>query len=187
MAAAPLARPAVFLDRDGVLNHSEVHDGKAYAPRRLEEFVIMPGVPDALTALKAAGYLLIVVTNQPDVGNGFVQRGTVELMNRRLAETLTVDAIEVCFHRQADGCSCRKPKPGMLLAAAGRLGIDLKASFMVGDRGSDVEAGAAAGCRTLFIDRHYAEGIQVIPDLTVDSMAAAAAAILGWPPVEHPG
>jgi len=172
-------RPAVFLDRDGVLNHSEVRDGKAFAPRRLEDFRVLPEAPAALAALKAAGYLLVVVTNQPDVGNGLVEREVVEEMNRRLAEALPVDAVEVCFHAQWDGCSCRKPKPGMLLTAAARLGIDLTSSFMVGDRGGDVEAGLAAGCRTIFIDRGYAEGIRVTPHHVVSDVAEATAAVLG--------
>ena len=181
MALLVTSRAAVFLDRDGVLNHSEVRNGKAYAPLRLEDFVLLPDTSDALAALKASGFVLVVVTNQPDVGNGLVGRSVVVEMNRRLAAALPVDAIEVCFHGQQDGCDCRKPKPGMLLAAAARLGLDLAASFMIGDRWSDVAAGEAAGCRTILIDRHYAEAIRVAPDLTVDSLAAAVAAVLCWP------
>jgi D-glycero-D-manno-heptose 1,7-bisphosphate phosphatase len=91
---------------------------------------------------------------------------------------LPVDAVKACFHRQADHCGCRKPKPGMILEAAGELGIDLMKSFMVGDRSSDVEAGRAAGCRTIFIDLGYAEPVPDVPGYVVHSIAEAADVII---------
>lgn len=167
-------RPAVFLDRDGVLSRSEVRDGKPYAPTRLEDFGLLPDAGPALTALKKAGFLLVVVTNQPDVGNGLVDRAEVDRMNDALADTLPVDAIKTCFHAQSAGCTCRKPEPGMLLEAAEELSIDLSGSFMVGDRWNDIEAGRAAGCRTVFIDRHYGERKPANQDFTTDSLDGAA-------------
>lgn len=174
MASEELPRKAVFLDRDGVLSRSDVRDGKPYAPTRLEDFDILPDVPDALHALKQERFLLVVVTNQPDVGNGHVDRAVVEDMNARLSRDLPIDAVKVCYHGQADGCDCRKPKPGMILDAAKEFDIDLAASFMVGDRWSDVDAGRNAGCRTVFIDRGYGERRPESPDFTAASIGEAA-------------
>lgn len=132
-----------------------------------------------MARLKAAGFRLIVVTNQPDVGNGLVDREVVEEMHRRLAAALPIDAIEVCYHRQADGCDCRKPLPGMLRRAAARLGIDCTRSIMIGDRGSDVAAGRAMGCTTIFIDLGYREGRPGDAHHTARSLTEATALILG--------
>jgi D-glycero-D-manno-heptose 1,7-bisphosphate phosphatase len=148
-------RRAVFLDRDGVLVVPEMRDGRSFAPRRLENFHFYPDAKAALDRLKGAGYLVVVVTNQPEVGNGLISHSTMEQMHDRLWQELPIDWIEVCCHTQADGCACRKPKPGMLLNAAHQCGIDLKNSFMIGDRASDVAAGVAAGCETVFIDLDY--------------------------------
>lgn len=171
-------RRAVFLDRDGVISRSEVRDGKPYAPRRLEDFRLLPGVPKAVAALKRAGFLVVVVTNQPDIGNGLVAASMVQAMHARLRLRVPVDEIRVCPHRQGAGCSCRKPKPGMLRAAAKRWNIDLQNSYMVGDRGSDIVAGKAAGCYTLLINRHYSEPLPSRPDRTVSSLPAAVRIIL---------
>lgn len=171
-------RAAVFLDRDGVINRSEIRDGKAYAPRRLADFRLLPGVVGAVNALKSAGFLIVVVTNQPDIGNGLVDPAVVEAMHARLRARLPVDAIEMCAHRQDEGCSCRKPKPGLLRRAARRLAIDLPRSFMVGDRWSDVVAGRMAGCYTVFVNRAYRESAPTAPDAIVSSLPAAARRIL---------
>ena len=169
---------AVFLDRDGVICRSEVRGGKAYAPRRLEDFRLLPGVPKAVAALRRAGFLVVVVTNQPDIGNGLVEASVVKAMHARLRSRAPVDDIRVCPHRQDAGCSCRKPKPGMLLAAARRWNIDLKNSYMVGDRAGDIVAGKAVKCYTLLINRHYSEPLPVGPNWTVSSLPAAVRIIL---------
>jgi D-glycero-D-manno-heptose 1,7-bisphosphate phosphatase len=148
---------AVFLDRDGVINAAVVRDGKPYPPASVSVMAILPGVPEALARLRAAGFTLVVVTNQPDVARGTQTRAAVEAIHAKLRAELHLDAIYACWHDDADACSCRKPKPGMLVTAATDLGIDLGASFMVGDRWRDVDAGIAAGCRTVFIDRDYRE------------------------------
>jgi D-glycero-D-manno-heptose 1,7-bisphosphate phosphatase len=171
-------RHAVFLDRDGVLSRSLLRDGKPLAPTTVEEFELLPGVADALNNLHAAGFLLVVVTNQPDVSTGVTRREAVEEMHRRLREWLPVDEIKVCYHVEADGCDCRKPKPGMLLAAAHERGIDLKSSWMVGDRWRDVAAGKSAGCRTILVECHYAERKAEAPDFAVQSLPEAAEIIL---------
>lgn len=169
---------AVFLDRDGVLVIPEFRDGRSFAPRRLEDFQIYPQALDALVRLKGEGYKLVVVTNQPDVGKGLISTATIEEMHRRLKAELPVDSIKACLHSQAEQCSCRKPKPGLLLEAARELGIGMADSFMVGDRASDVEAGQAAGCRTVFIDLDYVEPRPTGATFVVRSVAEAADAIL---------
>lgn len=146
-------RRAAFLDRDGVLNYSYERAGRLYAPRRLQDFRLLPGVREAVSKLRRAGYLIVVVTNQPDIGNGIIARAEVEAMNRRLIARIAPDAVEMCPHAQDAGCICRKPLPGMLLRSAERLNIDLSRSVMIGDRGSDIVAGAAAGCYTVWIRR----------------------------------
>ncbi|HUI05178.1 MAG TPA: HAD family hydrolase [Acidimicrobiales bacterium] len=157
-ADAPgVRRPAVFLDRDGVLNEPLVRHGRPFSPRRPDELVVVPGVPDACARLRARGLVLVVVTNQPDVARGLQSAQDVAAINARLRAAIALDAVYVCPHDDADACPCRKPKPGMLLAAAGDLDLDLPRSFMVGDRWSDIEAGRSAGCRTVYIDRGYQE------------------------------
>lgn len=174
---------AVFLDRDGVLVVPEIRNGRSYAPRSLAAFSIYPDAADSLARLKAAGYLLVVVTNQPDIGNGLVSANVVNEMHRLMAEALPIDHIEMCPHSQSEGCSCRKPKPGMLINAARLYGIDLAASIMVGDRFSDLEAGRAAGCRTIFMDPdHVGEVKSDAADFAVRSLTEAADAILNKVP-----
>jgi D-glycero-D-manno-heptose 1,7-bisphosphate phosphatase len=148
---------AVFLDRDGVLARALVRNGKAYAPVTPKEMEIDPEAPAALARLKEAGFLLIVVTNQPDVARGTTRREDVESMHADLLAALPLDAVCVCYHDDRDNCACRKPQPGMLREAAAVHGIDLAQSFMVGDRWRDIDAGAAAGCRTVWIDQRYDE------------------------------
>lgn len=171
-------RSAVFLDRDGVINRSIVRDGKPYPPATLGELEVLPGVADALRLLRGAGFVNIVVTNQPDVRTGKQDRNLVEAIHRELLRTLPLDDIRACYHVDEDGCECRKPRPGMLLGAANDHGIDLSASYMVGDRWRDVHAGQAAGCRSLFIDLGYDERRPDPPFVTVGSLLQAANAIV---------
>ena len=167
------ARRAVFLDRDGVLNQNTVHNGRPYAPKRTEDFVLLPKVGEAVQQLRAAGFVIIVATNQPDVGAGLQTRETVDSMHERLRREVLVDDIRVCFHVDKDNCGCRKPKPGLLLDAAKVHSIELSQSWMIGDRWRDVRAGQAAGCRTVFIDYDYAEPRPDRPDVIVRSLVEA--------------
>ncbi len=171
-------RQAVFLDRDGVINRAVVRDGKPYPPATLDDFLLLPGVEQAIQALREAGFLIIVVTNQPDVTTGLQRREVVESMHARLRDAGLCDDIKVCYHTESDGCECRKPKPGMLLDAASEWNIDLARSFMVGDRWRDVGAGKAAGCFTFFIDHKYAERQPEMPGAVVESLAEASSLIL---------
>lgn len=179
-------RPAVFLDRDGTLNVQFVRNGKPYPPQTVAEFHLYDGVIEACAQLKSAGYVLVVATNQPDVGRGQQQQPVVEAMHDRLRALLPmIDLIQVCFHggdAHGQPCACRKPKPGMLTDAAQRLGLDLARSWMVGDRWGDIDAGHAAGCRTVFIDRGYSERApSKPPHYTVPDFTAAAGIILAHP------
>lgn len=168
--------PAVFLDRDGVINRAIVRNGKPYPPDGLDNLEVLPGVADALARLKAAGFALVVVTNQPDVARGRQTADTVNAMNRRLAELLPIDEFRVCWHDDADSCDCRKPKPGLLTRPPLH---DIARSVIVGDRWRDIEAGRQAGCRAaIFVDYGYDEGHCVVPDARVGSLSEATDWIL---------
>ena len=170
---------AVFLDRDGVLNRAVVRDGKPYPPAALDQVDIYPDAAPALAGLKRAGYLLIVVTNQPDVARGTQTRSAVAAINAALGAALGIDEFLVCWHDEGDHCACRKPMPGLVLSAAAAHHIDLTQSFLVGDRWRDIDCGAAAGVRTVLIDRHYRERPPDSPPTHVaGSLGEAAAWIL---------
>jgi D-glycero-D-manno-heptose 1,7-bisphosphate phosphatase len=162
--------PAVFFDRDGVLIETEVRNGKPYAIRDVKDLVIFPDALAVINQFKNAGYKIVVVTNQPDVGNGLVEQSVVEAMHTRLLAELPIDLIKACYHQQGSGCNCRKPNTGMFTEAAAKLNIDLANSIMIGDRSSDIEAGQAAGCFTIFIDYGYNESLKVRADLIVSSL-----------------
>ncbi len=172
-------QPAVFLDRDGVLNRVAVRDGVPHPPDHLGEFAFLPGVAAALCRLREAGYLLVVVTNQPDVARGTQIRERVQEMNEHVRAELPVLDVLTCYHDAADGCGCRKPKPGLLLAAARRWRLDAEESFMIGDRWSDIAAGQAAGCRTVLLDRPYSGRQRCTPDYCAADLPQAVRWILG--------
>lgn len=186
MGEHKIRKRAVFLDRDGVLNRPVVRDGRPLPPAQIDEFELYPDAVSACAQLKAAGFLLVVVTNQPDVGRGTQSREAVEAMHAKLRAAIpSLDAIEVCFHAgaaQGEPCDCRKPKPGMLQRAAAALQIELLESFLIGDRWRDVDCAHAAGCRAVFIDHGYREELKEKPEFTVSTLSAAVSAILGAVP-----
>jgi D-glycero-D-manno-heptose 1,7-bisphosphate phosphatase len=167
----------VFLDRDGVLNAAHVRDGVPHPPASVDEVRLLPGVPDALRRLAEASYLLIVVTNQPDVARGLQRREVVEAINDQIRSRLRLDGVYTCYH-DGEACGCRKPKPGLLFEAAAQHLVDLQRSFMVGDRWSDVAAGQAAGCRSLLIRNDYSQAERCVPDAEVGDLPQAATWIL---------
>ena len=171
-------RPAVFLDRDGVLTEPVVVDG---VPRPLPPEAgvrLLPGAQAACMRLREAGLSLICVTNQPDIARGTVSADAVDAVNRDLAGRLGLDAVLVCPHDDDDRCDCRKPLPGLLLQGARTFDIDLARSVMVGDRWRDIGAGRAAGCGTVFIDNGYDEARPDGPDIIATSLASVVSEIL---------
>ena len=170
---------AVFLDRDGVIHRAVVRDGKPYPPATVAEFELLPGVVEACAELKAAGFLLVVATNQPDVGRGTQQRAEVEAMHAQMCAALPLDRVEVCYDPgQGAPSAFRKPAAGMLLRAARALDIDLAQSWMIGDRWRDIDCGTAAGCHTIFIDHGYGEPLRTAPDFRAPSLRAAAPVVI---------
>jgi len=171
--------PAVFLDRDGVINHSIVREGKPYPPASIDELKLIPGAINSLKELAKEGYILIGVTNQPDVARGTQSREVVDAINSYIKAELPIVAIFTCYHDNKDDCLCRKPRPGLILQSAKEYDIDLAKSWMVGDRWKDIQAGQAAGVKTVFIDYHYNEIYNGLPaDFTIEDMAALAEIIL---------
>jgi D-glycero-D-manno-heptose 1,7-bisphosphate phosphatase len=171
-------RQAVFLDRDGVISRPTLRDGRPYPPRCLAVLELLPGVPQALRALKAGGYCLVVVTNQPDIARGIALRTVVDDMNEWLKSVLPLDALLMCVHDDADQCCCRKPLPGLIVQAASELQVECRSSYMIGDRWRDMEAGRRAGCKTVFIDCGYDERAPESYDFRVGSLPDAAKIIL---------
>lgn len=172
-----LAR-AVFLDRDGVINRVIVRGGLPFPPASVSELEFLAGVAEAIEALRRAEFRLIVVTNQPDVATGLQRREAVEAIHARIRAQFPIDDIKVCYHTDEDGCPCRKPKPGLLFEAATQWSLDLRQSVMVGDRWRDIEAGKAAGCKTILVESGYAERRAEHPDAVVTSLLEASHVIL---------
>ncbi len=163
-----MSRRAVFLDRDGVLNEAIVRGGRAYAPVTLDEFRLVADSAVQVARLREAGLVCIVFTNQPEVARGVLPREVLDAMHSRLRTTAAVDDVFVCEHDPAAGCECHKPRPGLIHQAATRWDISLPASFVIGDRWRDVEAGRAAGCYTVLIQRSYSQcstADAYVPDL----------------------
>jgi D-glycero-D-manno-heptose 1,7-bisphosphate phosphatase len=182
MGKHEVVRRAVFLDRDGVLNRPVVRNGQPHPPSCVEDFELYDDVEEGCAQLKAAEFLLVVITNQPDVGRGMQSRKAVEAMHVKLQSALpSLDRIEICYHagkRYGESCDCRKPRPGMILRAAADLKIDLGASYVIGDRWRDVDCARAAGCRAIFIQRGYQESLREVPDFTVENFNDAVNALL---------
>jgi D-glycero-D-manno-heptose 1,7-bisphosphate phosphatase len=170
---------AVFLDRDGVISANVQRNGRPVAPTSMADFRILPGVEEATRRLKELGFVLVVVTNQPDISTGRNTMATLDRMHDEMRRRLPLDEIKVCVHVDADGCDCRKPKPGMLLGAARERRIDLSQSIMIGDRWRDIEAGQAAGCLTIMIDGENDHEKPSTPHKTVRSLPEAVAYIIG--------
>lgn len=154
-----MLKRAIFLDRDGVINQVTIKEGQPYSPRRLSEFKLNDGIKEVLNHLKEEGYLLIVITNQPDISRGLISREELDGLHELIRSELPVYDIIVCPHDSNDECGCRKPKPGMIVETARRWGIDIRSSFVIGDTWRDMEAGCRAGCTTILLDAPYNQDV----------------------------
>jgi len=170
-----MKRGAIFLDRDGVINKAILRDGKPYSPRSLEEFVFNDGIKEAVYRMKELGYRVFVVSNQPDIARGEISQNILDRMSEKIRLELPLDDIFICLHDDHHDCPCRKPKPGMLMRAVEEWGIDLSSSFMIGDTWKDMEAGRAAGCKSILLDAYYNQ--DVLCDFRVKSLLDAISII----------
>lgn len=177
------AKPAVFLDRDGVVNHR-----KLTLVRHVGKLDLHAGVPEAIARLQDAGYLVVVATNQSPVGYGLIDEDDLAAIHEEIQARVEaagghVDAFYACPHKKSEACRCAKPKPGMLEEATEELGIDPEASWMLGDKASDIQAGRAVGARTIHVtgDRFPWDHLRGDPeaDHTVDDLVEAVEIILG--------
>lgn len=158
---------AVFLDRDGIVNKAIVKDGKPYPPKDVNQIHFIKYFQNVMNRLKKEGFKVFVFTNQPDVARGTQTKEQVEKINNYIFKKLPIDKIYCCYHDDKDNCECRKPKPGMILQAAKEFDIDLKKSWVIGDRSKDIEAGIAAGCKTIFVDYGYKEKLNCKPSVVI--------------------
>jgi len=166
-------RKAIFLDRDGVINKSFIKNGLPFSPTSFAQLKILPGVKESIFKLQKLNFVCLIVTNQPDVSRGKIEKKTVVTMNNYLKDELKLDDVFVCYHDDYDNCECRKPKSGLLLDAGKKWDINLKESYMIGDRWKDIEAGSRLGCKTIFINRNYKEKKPIDPNFSTDTLLNA--------------
>ena len=166
-------RKAIFLDRDGTLNKAYIENGLPISPSSLNKFKIIKGVKKSINRLKKLNFLCILITNQPDVFRGKISKKTVVKMNSYIKKKIKLEDMFVCYHDNEHNCSCRKPKPGLLVKASKKWKIDLKKSFMIGDRWKDILAGKKVGCKTIFINNNYKNDKKVKADFTFKSLLKA--------------
>jgi D-glycero-D-manno-heptose 1,7-bisphosphate phosphatase len=170
MGINPLNR-AVFLDRDGVIKQAQVRNGHPFSPADMTEFFWVEPIKEVTLELKSLGYFLFCVTNQPDVGRGLQSREIVESFHATILAELPIEKVFACYHNDRDKCSCRKPRPGMIVEAQKEYDLNLAASWLIGDRWKDIDAGAAAGCNTVFLEYGYDEKLKTEPDYTISQLA----------------
>lgn len=169
---------AVILDRDGVINETLLQNGKPIPPSNLDQVQIIAGVPEAIRLLKSHGYVVLCLTNQPDVSRGTTTRRTVDEINRHLQNALQIQEIFVCFHDDLDNCDCRKPRPGGIEYFISKYSLSRSSTYMIGDRWKDIEAGQAAGVQTVYISRDYAEKAPLDYTFSAPDLLTAASQIV---------
>lgn len=172
-------QPAVFLDRDGVVNQSIIRDHKPLSPKSLKDLVVIDGVKEAIALLHEHGFTTVVITNQPDVARGNLTSEMLAEMHRSIARQTGLQYFYICIHDDKDRCECRKPNAGLITKAAKDLNLDIANSFLIGDRWKDIEAGQRAGCQCFFIDNSYSEQRPTPPFHKVTSLLEAAVFITG--------
>jgi D-glycero-D-manno-heptose 1,7-bisphosphate phosphatase len=172
-------KTGIFLDRDGVIIKAIIRDRLPYSPRGTDDFAALEGVKEALSILYESNIVPVVITNQPDVSRGIITRELVEWQHSKLYEKFGIEHFYICYHDDSESCECRKPKIGLITEASQKLDIDLKGSFLVGDRWRDIQAGQQAGCSCFFIDYQYAEKQPEPPFQKVNSLLEAVRIITG--------
>lgn len=170
---------AVFLDRDGVINKIYSDEGIPKPPSSVEELIILPGVPEAINLFNMHGFVTVVVTNQPDIARNKTSIDTVNAINRQINRLVGIEHFYICPHDDIQQCICRKPKPGLINAAAKDLNLNLQESFLVGDRWKDIAAGQAVGIKSFFIENSYPEQRPEMPFVGVTSLLDAAQIVTG--------
>ena len=152
-----MTNKAFFLDRDGIINYPIFRgiSPKPIAPWTIEEFNLIPGLGNILTELKKNGFYIFVVTNQPDISKGIIDIELINKMNKIILDKYPINEILFCPHTDDDNCLCRKPKPGMILSLIKKYKINVKNSYILGDNFKDIEAGKAAGLKTILLNRFY--------------------------------
>ena len=148
---------AVFLDRDGVIARPYIKKGKSISARKYKEFKLLPKVKEAIVKLKKNNFIIIVITNQPDISKGLLKLSEVKKMHQKLFANTLIDDIFLCPHDEINNCKCRKPKPGLLIKAIKKYNIDIAKSYLIGDRLKDIEAAENINLKSLFIKRNYHE------------------------------
>lgn len=151
-----MKKKALFLDRDGVLNAAIIRKGKPFAPKKISEIKLYNNIQNILKILKKVFYI-IVISNQPDVGNGIIKKKKSLKINSIICKKNFIDKYYLCFHTEKEKCKCRKPEIKSIIMAKKKYKLDLSKSFFIGDRKKDIDAGNKSGCTTIFIDRKYRE------------------------------
>ncbi len=164
-----IKKKAVFFDRDGVILKTIIRNGKITPPYSKKEFDeksgFLPGIKEAIEAVKKLGYLAILATNQPDIKYGNINQEDFDYIQDKVAR-LPFDDIFICFHHPNENCNCRKPKPGMLIDAEKKWNIDLSQSFFIGDTENDTEAAKNAGCKSILMKAFYNTSLK--SDFSID-------------------
>ena len=163
-------KKAVFLDRDGIINEPIVKGGKPFSPESVEQFKFCSGISELSNQLVDCDFILFIVTNQPEVARGTILKRKVEEIHDHIRSALPIKEIMSCYHDDQDNCECRKPKPGAIINACRRYFLEPEKSYMIGDRWKDIDAGNAAGCKTIFLDRGYNERKPTTQNYTVSSI-----------------
>jgi D-glycero-D-manno-heptose 1,7-bisphosphate phosphatase len=175
MVGADFGKCGFFIDRDGVLNRCQILNGVSKPPKDLDSLQLLDGVEQAIRILKGTGIVPVVITNQPDVERGTQTREAVDQINRKIGVLTGITNFYVCYHDDVSNCECRKPRIGMIKKASADLGIDIKRSFLIGDRWKDIATGQRAGVReSFFIDYAYSEKKPSQPYTLVKSLLEAS-------------
>ena len=149
---------ALFLDRDGIINRSfKNKKGKPKAPTLFKDFIFLPFLKNYLNEIKKLNFNIIIITNQPDISYGVLKEAELYKMHSKIYSSLPVTNIYVCKHSKEDNCKCRKPKTGLFRQALKKYNLNLKNSYAIGDRWSDIVASYKCGIKSIYVDRNYNE------------------------------